>query len=191
MSIMHMHTMVDLETWATTDNSVIRAAAVVNFTADEITWRGLIDARHSVDDQILHGRAVDTDTVSWWQKQAINTDIWLNDPMGDAVGRLDYTVGVLSELQLMSEIVDLLHGEHKIWSRGTFDLDIIRHLITSNGEEVPWQHWQERDVRTLDSFTPKPKPEIPHDPLSDALAQVQQAQTLMRLTSHYGSRSAA
>ncbi len=170
------HIMIDLETWDTTDNSVIRALAMAKFhpTTGDISARLVIDARPSVDNQVEVGRSISEQTQAFWRRQPFSLSKFLNETPRE------YLQTCNSTAMLRSRIADFVRptlqtdegkpSDGRIWSRGSFDCGILRDLLI----DYPWRYWQERDVRTLDSLVDKVTPSQPHNPLSDVEAQIQQ-----------------
>lgn len=179
---MPRHYMIDIETWDTAPTAVIRAIAVVGFDLDGATKElFVIDCRHTVDEQIQAGRTTSVETAKWWAGQRIpldaalaqtreiaNTDVYM--PSNLAV--------LLENLWFATHNVD---ADTRVWSRGHFDIAILEHLLASSGKPIPWRHSQVRDVRTLNELVPPVKAALPHHPLSDCLAQIQQVCAALKL----------
>lgn len=159
-----MDLMIDFETWGTAPNAVIRAAALAEFfpSTGKVHRTLLIDARYSVDNQIEHGRTMDNQTVQWW----LDREETLNESMRGMSVRFAHNLAMLSSM-----LDGFIHriGYERAWSRGRFDLPILATLTN-----IPWEFWREADVRTLDFIVPKPRPDQPHNPLSDVQAQIRQ-----------------
>jgi hypothetical protein len=184
--------MLDIETWDTRHSAIVRAIALIAFAeTGEILGRCLIDARETVDEQLEYGRTVDPSTVAWWQKQA---------PLGGHIQHhFSKDLLVARNIEQILEEIDAfvkrapLGNAEKIWSRGHFDMPIIRDLFRTQEYdrdpidgavvigEPPWPYWAEADVRTLDVLTAKVPADHPHDPISDAEAQIQQVANALRL----------
>lgn len=187
-----MHVMIDIETWDTAPTAIVRAIALLAFASNgEVVGKRLIDARETVDEQLEHGRTVDAGTVAWWRKQG---------PLRAHIDRhLDKDlVCARSVEQILEEIDAFVRGapmgdNDKTWSRGRYDMSIIRDLYQTEEcdrdpidnaviiSEPPWPYWAEADVRTLDVLTDKVWPDHPHDPISDAEAQIRQVVNALRL----------
>lgn len=182
--------MIDLETWAPTENAVIRAAAVVAFDprGAGITGRLLIDARAAADDQIEKRRGVDPETVAWWcAQQSLSESL-----RGEDAKPVSCLAKMLNEIEaFIHPLVDPETGRIRgnVWTRGHFDCRILRHAWHAFGDEAPpWGYWQEMDVRTLDVLVARVRPDSPHDPMSDCLAQIRQVQTAHALVAPPVSR---
>lgn len=160
-----LNVMIDIETLDIKPTAVVVSVGIVTFTQDETRDILYIDAKASIMDQISKGRTVDQDTVAWWKgKPTIDT---LKSP---CVSPSD-----LSELRRM--IYVHTPPELEYWSRGSLDFIVLENLLV---DCVPWKYWQLRDVRTLDHFVPKCTPTIPHNPVADCLAQIQQVWNVKR-----------
>lgn len=168
------HYMIDIETWDTAPTAAIRAIAIAVFDLDGgVHETHFIDCRRTVDEQIAAGRTFDHDTADWWRNQAPS----LQDLILQAPAVANPTTSAMPET--VGEMIDHVYqsfggifADTRIWSRGHFDVAILEDLIKSI--HVPWQYHQVRDVRTLDELVPPIKPQLPHHPMSDCLAQIQQ-----------------
>lgn len=185
---MPRHYMIDIETWDSAPSAVIRAIAIVGFDLKDglytidTTCTSVTDCRRTVDQQIQAGRTVGAETVDWWATRA---------PLGPMLNssRDVANVEVFEPLSLTGVVENLLEDLHGlradpctcIWSRGHFDIAILEHLLQAKGRPIPWRHNQVRDVRTLDAITPPVKSQMPHHPLADCLAQIEQVCTALRM----------
>jgi exodeoxyribonuclease VIII len=169
--------MIDIETFATSERAAIRAIAVVEFCrlGDGGGRHLVLDTRPSMDGQIMSGREIDPNTVVWWGK---------TEPLvikHDAIG-VESCDFLDTALLRLVQFIRPSEEECRIWSRGAFDLSILRHAWRDEFvAHPPWRYWQERDVRTLDEFAPKEASAIPHHPLYDCFAQISQVQHAFRL----------
>lgn len=169
-----MDIMIDIESWATVPQAVVRAIGIVAFSrwSGAILNQHLIDATASVDNQIEHGRVIDPTTVGWWQNQHALSgilDTYKNRITVSTTDQLQNAVLHLLHQYTWDENLRKFHHDARLWSRGGFDMQVLRTL-----GEMPWFYWQERDVRTLDELQVKEQSNHPHDPMSDCLAQIKQ-----------------
>jgi hypothetical protein len=173
---MPRHFMIDIETWDTAPTAVIRAIATVIFNQDgEVIWKGLIDCRRTVDAQIESGRTIDAATIHWWASRTTRLSEMLDMADGKTSNVEIHTASTLGNiLDSIAYATSTIQADTRVWSRGHFDLPILAHLLTSQGRPIPWRHNQVRDVRTLDELVPPVKAAIPHHPLADCQAQMQQ-----------------
>ncbi len=168
--------MIDLETMGKGDNAAIVSIGACFFdpATNEIgaEFEVAVDLGSSVD----AGGQMDADTVLWWLKQD-----------DDTRGKLLRTCLVLpSALQRFNHFLQQ-HGDSeniKVWGNGaSFDLVILRNAFTHVGSDkyVPWQFFNERDVRTVVDMGRRilnidPKRDVPfegvrHSALADAVHQ--------------------
>jgi exodeoxyribonuclease VIII len=181
------HLMIDLETWATGADAVVRAVCAIIFNPEtgQIGGQRVIDARPSIDNQVENGRKIDSATVTWWKKQGGLDRLLLPhcetaiecDRQGDIVAAIDNLI----RYSLWDNQNNRMQADARVWSRGSFDMMILRSLASHLQQDDPdpsdpvlWRYWQERDVRTLDCLTPTVKSTRPHDPVADCEAQIQQ-----------------
>lgn len=173
--------MTDIETWGTGPDAVVRAVAMVAFKP----WTGEVvatmawDWRRLVDEQIELGCTVDADTVRWWKNRCGGSlgDMLQGCGSPFPVAKPNSLDDALSQIE--SVIID--HDISCFWSRGAFDYPILSNLFGEMVIGECWKFWQLRDVRTLDDLAPKVKPDHPHHPLSDCLAQVEQVRAALAL----------
>lgn len=165
--------MVDLETLGTTPDAPILSIGAVLFSSQH-GMTGNEPKFHvgiNLDDQLKRGAVPDASTMMWWLEQSAEARAELlrmqraARHFAEAVGALDRFVGT----------INVAVHDIKVWSLpASFDLTILRRAGHRYGSVMPWDHWNERCLRTLGDEFPKnlrPKPELAHDALSDAVAQ--------------------
>lgn len=136
-----MDIMLDLETLATSPDSVILTMGAVKFNPFDLTEEidnGLY-FRINVDEQINLGRHVDDGTVAWWGTQS---DAVREEALGeqDRVSLEDFT----------KELNKFVVGADRIWAQGpVFDIVILENLYRQLGKPAPWPYYVIRDSRTL------------------------------------------
>ena len=179
---MPRHYMIDIETWDTAPTAVIRAIAIVGFDlSGETDLMAVIDCRKTTDWQLEAGATTSLETAEWWKKKA--------DSLGTMLARTKKLANIdINQPTTADELLDAiefsLHGvepDDRIWSRGHFDIAILGSLLDAYGHPIPWRYHQVRDVRTLDEITPPVKSQMPHHPLADCLAQIEQVCSALRL----------
>lgn len=144
-----MDVMIDLETWGTRPTSKLRSIGAVWFDPNESNSFSelLQDAFYANVDCGLYdyGDTFTTDaaTASWWDRQtaaqaifaaaehrplaADNAITWLFDELGATWRNLNH-----------------------VWANSpTFDCAMLRHHAAQFCYQVPWEYYQEMDVRTL------------------------------------------
>ena len=168
--------MLDLETLATSPDSVILTFGAVKFNPFDIDQdfdTGLY-FRINVDEQINLGRHVDQGTVEWWGTQSEQVR---EEALGetDRVGLEEFTA------QLNKFVV----GADRIWAQGpVFDIVILENLYRQLNKPTPWPYYAVRDSRTLLKALGDTR--SPGDMLHNALADcVSQAKAIQHAVSKY------
>jgi hypothetical protein len=162
--------MLDLETLATSPDSVILTFGAVKF--DPFNTEQDFDTglyyRIDVDEQIALGRQVDQGTVDWWGSQ--NEEV-----REEALGEHD-RIGLEQFTQSLNKFVV---GANRIWAQGpVFDIVILENLYRQLGKPTPWPYYLIRDSRTLlkalgDTRSPGT---MLHNALADCVSQAQAIQ---------------
>ena len=148
---------VDLETLATCPN-----AAVIQLGWVAANINPQIDGPYELDEgeisftersNNMAKRTVSRSTVDWWTRDTLRKNL-LNEIRESAdqdVRELPTIFSGIIERMKKHKAFDAQHFQ--IWSRGTFDLPIIKsfyyHERAGEYKNVPWQYWQECDFRTL------------------------------------------
>lgn len=143
----HTHVVIDLETLDTVPTAVVLSIglAVGNLHED------LPEKYHwnlCVPSQIFAGRSLSRSTVEWWREKDLPTQIAaIENPF--AVPAALHEVGtVLSNIK--TAVGDDLFS---IWGNSpSFDLGILSNLFAQYKFGVPWNYWQERDLRTFSAL---------------------------------------
>ena len=112
--------MLDLETLSTRPESVILTIGAVKFDpwGEDIDTENGLYYRVNVDEQLVLGRHVQEETISWWGKQSPEV---FEEAMGeeDRVGLDEFTAGLNR----------FLVGANNIWCQGpAFDIVILENL---------------------------------------------------------------
>jgi len=172
------HYMLDIETLDTRPSAHILAIACVRFTPSTGEVHEYREWIVDIEDQ-QHRTASDS-TCVWWNEQC--------ELHGAAAERI-YKGNTQERVRLckaLQQLTEFIHSNAYVWSKGIdFDLPILEDAIeemSKNPEcsithHIPWQYWAKCDVRTLYHVLGKPpenlrKPEHPHNPVSDCLAQI-------------------
>jgi hypothetical protein len=156
--------MIDIETLSTTPNSIILSIAAVKFNSDgplednffeNITIQSCIDL----------GLDKDIKTEQWWEKQSVEIKNRPNQlPIGEVMSNF------ITWIVKMDTPIN-------IWANSpSFDCVIIKNTLTKLSIPIPWNYWDEKDVRTL-LYLANIKPwELPnikkHNPLYDCYRQI-------------------
>lgn len=133
--------MLDLETLATSPDSVILTFGAVKFDPFDSSKpmdQGLY-FRINVDEQIDLGRHVDEGTVAWWGTQS-------DEVREEALGENNR----VSLEDFAKELNKFVVGANRIWAQGpVFDIVILENLYRQLGKPTPWPYYLIRDSRTL------------------------------------------
>jgi hypothetical protein len=169
-----MDVMLDIETLATSPDSVVLTFGAIKFDPFDNTkeMKDGLYFRVDVDEQISLGRRVDEGTVAWWgsQNEAVR-----EEALGehDRVSLDDFT----------RALNKFIVGADRIWAQGpVFDIVILENLYRQIGKPVPWQFWQIRDSRTLlkalgDDREPGA---MLHNALADCISQAEAVQSAVK-----------
>ncbi len=179
------HLMVDLETFGTKPDSVIRSIGAVVFDPHEdrpIEPHEQLYLNVDLADAMREGLRLDPDTILWWTEQSEAAQKAFKHPV---------------PISLKGALTRLWHFWSKqecffAWSHGSnFDLVILQNAIDVTRDKpvqkgmspYPWWFWACRDTRTLFElarYKPKYDRNGPqrtgthHNALDDALYQVEQ-----------------
>jgi hypothetical protein len=134
--------MLDFETLGQSADTAVLSLGAVIFTRD-----AFIETRYwsfSLHGQIASGkRTVNADTLLWWLGQ------------GDGAKRVfqeSNDVGTLLKdfAPPFVAFVKKAGSDVRVWSNGaTFDIPIIEHILSQQGQPVPWKFWNQRCYRTM------------------------------------------
>lgn len=138
------HVFLDLETLGFRQDAplLVIAAYAVDALGDKIAqavWR--IDPENAK----LYGDT-DASTVKWWseQSEAARFEAF------EAAPRIDIPEALESLTAFIRSLSELYGDQVFIWGNApTFDCAILRYAYLVAGRPVPWDYWQERDVRTI------------------------------------------
>lgn len=171
------HIFLDLETLGTKHDApilVIAAYAVDHFG----NYLARAQWRIDIEDAKNHGQAC-PDTVEWWSKQ----DFVAKYAAFEQGPRISLAHALVDLEGLITGQIGFDNDGNPpfIWGNApTFDCAILRHAYEQVGQEVPWEYWQERDVRTMAwvgkqmGYDAKKNLQFdgtPHDALDDARHQ--------------------
>lgn len=174
-------TMFDLETLDTKPTAVILSLGAVRFDPRQ---QGIdadaprLKMRIDIDAQGAFGRTISESTMEWWGKQ----DKAIQEEAFSDVDRIP-----------LEEAVDQFHkfawNSERVWSQGSFDVNIMENLYGMLNRAPAWQYWQVRDSRTLFDFIDgNIDRSNHHDALSDAIAQAEAVQRALRKINWRGER---
>jgi DNA polymerase III epsilon subunit-like protein len=161
------HVMLDLETMGNRPYSAIISIGAVQFylktgeTGAE--FHRHIDLKSSMDARLR----VDPSTIEWWMSQS------------DEARAKITKANKVSLDQALKEFRVFMGKSKYIWGNSArFDCGLLSNAYELLKMDTPWQHWDERDVRTLVSFAPHIKKQVvgdgvPHDAIEDCKIQIE------------------
>ena len=166
-----MDIMLDIETLATSPDSVILTFGAIKFDPfnPSIQMSDGIYFRIDVDEQIDLGRRVDEGTVAWWGTQSAEV-------REEALGETD-RVSLEDFTKALNKFVV---GSTRIWAQGpVFDIVILENLYRQIGKPAPWQYYSIRDSRTLLKALGDDRKggALLHNALADAVSQAEAVQS--------------
>jgi hypothetical protein len=181
------HIMVDIETWGLAASSVICSIGAVCFNIRDGIKSEFYVENLSIEDQLgLFKRTIDADTVRWWMKQSpearkcfekdefygaglLGFHTWIKEAIGD--GRF---------FNVEKDAVE--NYPYFMWSKSSFDFNILEDAIRSYLLDIPWSYKALMDLRTLSRLIPcELKFEgTKHNALDDAKNQALQTIDILR-----------
>ncbi|MBS7334240.1 MAG: 3'-5' exoribonuclease [Weeksellaceae bacterium] len=159
--------MLDIETLSTDFDAVIISIGAVRFDLSTgikgDTFYRKIDKQSCVD----VGLKINPDTVDWWMIQ-------------DEKARQEFLSKSdrISISDALIELSEFILKDDFVWSNGaSFDLVILRSAYKACQIDLPWEFYNEKDVRTLAGLVPEVKENEPfvgvkHHPVSDCIHQI-------------------
>lgn len=160
--------MLDLETLGNKSNSAILSIGAVEFDIEtgeiDLEFYERVDLQSCLD----AGLIVNGSTFYWWLQQ--------NDNARKEICKVgDNLHNVLQKLNTYFAIC----GDFQLWGNGArFDIGLLEDAYVKDGtQSMPWKYRNERDVRTLVSFAPEIKENLPfegikHHPIADCKYQI-------------------
>lgn len=160
------HIMVDIETYSSRSNGLIRSIGAVEFNIQEETVLNPFHCGVNVESSLLVGLHIDEDTIKWWKKQKYLDDLISLIPQ--------YPIQTaLNEFRIHFSKLDMENTY--IWSHGSnFDCVLLTNAYLAIVDESWWKYKNVRDTRTLfdlGNYTYKAKGG--HNALEDAIYQAE------------------
>lgn len=173
------HVMIDIETMGTRERAPIFALAAVEFDPQTGEQGRSFYQVCSLESAIAAGAERDEATERWWASQSAQARTVLeNNHRAQPI-----------EMMLAAFAFWYPKGAQP-WGNGvSFDLTIIKSAMDRSGIPVPWEFWDERDVRTMVllgqqvGFDPKrnmPFQGVRHDALDDSRHQARYVSAIWR-----------
>lgn len=184
-----MHLMLDIETLGTDSRAVVLSlgSTVIGpgYPSYYMTFANAHDMS-VVDQQIeVYARTMTGSTIAWWINQTskeakdavFHSAEVRHKPLYE--GMLEWLEWVNNQLEARNETFNDL----VIWGNSAaFDCSITKSLLEDIGIEAPWKFWNEKCYRTLKGFfsgIERPRPEVPHHAMHDALAQAKHLEAIL------------
>ena len=163
------HVMLDLETMGKRAGCAIVSIGAVEFDINTGKIGRTFYKVVNLQSCLNVGLFINASTLYWWLQQSDAARQAICKPADSIQSALVKFSLFLSEL-----------GDFQIWGDGArFDIGILEaaYFAIGRGEILPWKFRNERDVRTLVSFDPVVKFEIPftgtiHNPIDDCIHQI-------------------
>lgn len=163
------HVMIDIETLGTSPGAVICSIGVVEFGLYSGNVGRKFYEKIDVESAKSVGLKLEWETLKWWLGQSKEAQM---EMVSDA-RPINQVLFALTHFIISCE-------RDNVWVWGNsarFDLGLLEAAYRAIGQEIPWNHHNERDVRTLVSFAPHVKKEMPfegvkHNPIDDCLHQI-------------------
>jgi len=164
------HIMIDIETMGTKPGAIILSVAAVEF--DLSTGKTGLVFHQTIDPESSQkaGMKLDFDTVVWWIKQGKEAQKVIVENTGNKLEK------VLTKLA--DWIKDYCDENVYVWGNSArFDLGLLQAAYEVFEMDIPWNHYNELDVRTIASFGREIKDNmafegVKHNPLDDCYHQI-------------------
>jgi len=170
--------MFDLETLNTSPDAVVLTLGAVKFDprSNMIDPNGLL-LRFDVDQQFAMGRTHSESTIEWWSTQSAETQ-------EAAFGGVRMDV-----LEALDQFHKFAWNSDRVWSQGSFDVNIMEHMLSGLKRPYPWQYWAVRDSRTLFDFVDGELDRSKHhDAMEDAKSQARGVQVALKKIGWTGTK---
>lgn len=166
--------MLDLETMGTTPYSPITAIGACRFEFGPMQAMQPFYQAITLESCMAVGLRPSASTIAWWMKQKDEARQHLWDP--DAV---DLPIALDAFTEWWGSRPDYLWG-----NSARFDCGILEAAYLACGKVVPWQHWNERDYRTMKNLpqvadVKLKRTGVHHNALSDAVSQAHHLRAIM------------
>lgn len=161
--------MIDIETLGLCDAAVILQIGAVGQFKDTKQF-GIIreDFCRTLDEDLQPTRTKQTSTLEWWGQQDPTTAMSVMSGVYSLPAALESLNAWIYSLPVPTTMCRFL-------AKGNLDFRVLEHAYKEAGIEVPWKYWQLVDLRSLQAAFPQvtpTTPDVPHDALSDAYAQM-------------------
>jgi len=176
--------MIDIETLGTNPDSCVLQIAATSWDGNEIDVGFLFDV--SLSEQVEAGRTIEAKTVCWWLDDKVQSRV-----RSSVLGRSEL-VSPQAAVYALNEYIRVTRqnsddGKVTVWANPPqFDLTIIKSIMKEWGITPSWNHWEERDLRTLRNvcrelkINYENKNEEHHSAIADVRHQVEEVMFLMK-----------
>jgi hypothetical protein len=170
--------MIDLETLGKNSNSVILSIAAVQFDIETGQIGKQFRREIQIQSCLNAGLKIDADTLLWWLDQSEEARaVFQKTREGETLQKA--LIMFTAFLNSMKTPID----ELSLWGNSArFDLGLLTDAYKAIGGEIPWNFFNELDVRTLVRFRPgikeiekaaaKAAGLVLHDPIVDCHVQI-------------------
>lgn len=189
--------LIDIETLGTSPGCIVLSICAVPLSIDDIenidieaakSRRDIFYKTLDVNTSLNDGFSVDTATQEWWATSTSDEAKMAayknpSDPASVIVGLSNYIADIRGDV----------YTRIKIWGNPPrFDLGILEEYFDCYGIKVPWNHWEERDYRTVNNLCKvsvertKPPANKEHIALYDALYEASHLKSCLEFMRHRG-----
>ena len=159
------HLMLDIETMGNESFSSIISIGALEFNINTGNTGREFYVNVDLQSCINLGLKVNADTIMWWMDQS------------DEARKSLMSTDAVSINVALCKLSKFFIFDYQVWGNSArFDCGIIENAFNKCGLKLPWEFWNERDVRTLVSFDPEAKKNckfsgVAHNALSDCYHQ--------------------
>lgn len=162
--------MIDIETLGTKPGCIVLSIAAVAFEIETGKIGVIFHRKINLTSSTKLGFELDTETFLWWLRQEKSAQDKISNHKGSEIKN------VLREFAIW--LMGYFNPDVQVWGNSArFDLGILEKAYQMCKIQTPWNHFNERDVRTLVSFAPEIKKQtkfkgIKHYPIDDCKHQI-------------------
>ena len=176
--------MIDIETMSTAQNALILSVSACYFNPKTGDIGEKFDEQINLQSSLNANRNVDANTLVWWMSQ--------DDAAREQFKNINRAKSMTEVLTDFAKFVD---RRALVWGNGSsFDLGILTTAYAKCKIKLPWDFWNERDVRTIVQvgrmFDFNPKQDMPfkgvrHNALDDSIHQAKYVSAIFqRIAEH-------
>lgn len=145
--------MIDIETLGTKPGCVILSISAVGFDINTGETLDIFHQNIDIDSSMDRGLKIEKETILWWLKQPKEAQEKITEHTGH---KLRNTLMLFNQW-----IYNNFPEDVKVWGNSArFDFGILQFTFDIFNYKLPWQHYNERDVRSLVAFAPEIKEEL-------------------------------